>query len=120
LRRNVSAQKIGEFMDHEIDRFKSEINLIEYASDKGYQIDRAESSRNSVVMRSPATDDKIIVGRGPNGHWKYFSVRDSSDNGTIIDFAQKRDVKNLVTVHSAFEKPDKKIFFKPRTTCILR
>jgi hypothetical protein len=85
-------------MDHsanEIDRFKSEINLIEYASHKGYQVDRAESSRNSVVMRYPATDDKIIVARGPNGHWKYFSVRDSSDNGTIIDFAQKRDGKNL-------------------------
>lgn len=79
----------------ELDRFKSEINLIEYASDKGYQVDRAESSRNSVVLRQPTTDDKLIVARGQNGHWKYFSVRDPGDNGTIIDFIKQRENTSL-------------------------
>lgn len=79
----------------ELNRFKSEINLVEYASEKGYQVDKGESSRNSVVLRQPALDDKLIVAKGQNGHWKYFSVRDPSDNGTIIDFAKHRENKSL-------------------------
>lgn len=79
----------------EINRFKTDINLVEYASDRGYQVDRGESSRNSVVMRNPSTDDKIVVSKGQNGHWKYFSVRDTSDNGSVVDFVQNRGSKNL-------------------------
>jgi hypothetical protein len=76
----------------ELDRFKSEINLTEYAASRGYRLDRRESSRNSVVMRHPATDDKIIIARSPrDGHWIYFSVRDDRDHGTIIDFVHRRD-----------------------------
>lgn len=79
----------------ELNRFKVEVNLVAYASDRGYQVDKGESSRNSVVMRYPATDDKIIIARGQDGHWTYFSVRDLNDNGSIIDFLQKRAGKNL-------------------------
>jgi len=73
----------------ELDVFKREINLTEYAAGQGYRIDRKASSRNSVVMRSEA-GDKIVIARGQDGHWIYFSVRDESDNGTIVDFVQKR------------------------------
>ena len=76
----------------ELERFKVEINLTEYAASRGYQLDRRESSRSSVVMRHPVTDDKIVVSRAERGgHWIYFSVRDAADNGTILDFVQRRD-----------------------------
>lgn len=77
-------------MDKELARFKSEINLTEYAAGKGYQLDRKESSGNSIVMREPVSNDKVIMSKGGQGHWTYFSVRDRSDNGSIIDFVQKR------------------------------
>ena len=76
--------------NQEIDQFKREINLSEYAAALGYSLDVKESSRNSAVMRDTA-GDKIIIGRqSQTGHWIYFSVRDDQDNGTIIDFAQNR------------------------------
>jgi hypothetical protein len=83
----------------ELERFKSEVNLTTYAASRGYRLDRRESSRSCGVMRHPTTDDKIIVSRGQNdGHWIYFSVRDSRDHGTIVDFVQRRDGGNLGAV----------------------
>jgi hypothetical protein len=73
----------------ELERFKTGINLTEYAAAEGYLLDRRASSRNSVVMRHPG-GDKIVIARGEDDHWIYFSVRDDSDNGSIIDFIQHR------------------------------
>ena len=73
----------------ELERFKTAINLTEYAAAEGYLLDRRASSRNSVVMRHPG-GDKIVIARGEDDHWIYFSVRDDSDNGSIIDFIQHR------------------------------
>jgi len=39
--------------------------------------------------------DKIIIKRNSNGHSVFFSVRDDGDNGTIIDFIQKRQRLSL-------------------------
>lgn len=76
--------------DQELERFKTEVNLSEYAAAKGYCLDRRESSRNSAVMRH-TNGDKIIISRSQQGGaWVYFSVRDNKDNGTIIDFIQNR------------------------------
>jgi len=76
--------------DSELDRFKRDINLTEFAAARGYALDRRESSSNSAVMRHP-DGDKIIVARNEgNGHWIYFSIRSDADNGTIIDFLQNR------------------------------
>lgn len=77
----------------ELERFKSQINLAEYAEAQGYEIDRKESSRASTVMRSGS--DKIIVATDQDGHGIYFSVRDDRDSGSIIDFVQKRQGLNL-------------------------
>lgn len=40
-------------------------------------------------MRLPA-GDKVVIARGEDQHWVYFSVRDDADNGSIIDFIQHR------------------------------
>lgn len=81
----------------ELDAFKCRINLTEYAAFCGYTIDRKVSSRSSVVMNH-ANGDKIIIGIGQDKHWTYFSVRDDHDNGSIIDFVQKRGGGSLGAV----------------------
>jgi hypothetical protein len=74
----------------ELDQFKRQINLSEYAAASGYALDRAHSSRNSAAMRS-SNGDKIIIARDErSGHWIYFSVSDDNDNGTILDFINHR------------------------------
>lgn len=76
-------------MDQELERFKTGVNLSEFAAARGYALDRRESSRNSAVMRH-ADGDKIVIARHEGGTWVYFSVRDGGDNGTVIDFLQNR------------------------------
>ena len=51
--------------DVELERFKSQINLSEFAASRGYALDRRESSRNSAVMRHPDAD-KIIIAQNEN------------------------------------------------------
>lgn len=77
-------------MDFELERFKTEVVLPEFAAVRGYALDQRATSRNSVVMRHP-DGDKIIIARyeGTN-HWVYFSVRNDRDNGTVVDFLQNR------------------------------
>lgn len=76
--------------DDELERFKTGINLSEFAAARGYALNRRESSRNSAVMEHP-NGDKLVIARQEGGIWVYFSVRDGGDNGTVIDFAQHRD-----------------------------
>ena len=73
----------------ELDAFKRDICLVDYAQAQGYVVDRTASSRSSVVLADPS-GDKVVVARAPDGHWIFFSVRDGQDNGTIIDFVQRR------------------------------
>ena len=79
----------ARMFDQELDSFKTSIDLRAFAAGQGYSLDRRESWRGSSVMRH-ANGDKIIVKRDADGHYVYFSVRDESDHGTIIDFAQNR------------------------------
>ena len=78
----------------ELERFKTEINLAELAAHYGYAVDRRESSQASLVMRH-GDGDKLIVATAPDGHGVYFSTRDEADNGSIIDFVQRRQRLNL-------------------------
>lgn len=85
-------------MDAELDSFKTNIDLRAYAASQGYQLDRKASWRGTSVLRHPASNDKIIVKRGMDGHYVYFSVRDDRDNGSIIDFVQFRQGLSLGAV----------------------
>lgn len=81
--------------DDELERFKTLVNLSEFAASRAFELDRRESSRNSAVMRHP-DGDKIIIARNEgNNNWIFFSVRDDRENGTIIDFIQQRESGNL-------------------------
>jgi hypothetical protein len=70
--------------DSELDAFKREIDLRQFAASFGYEMDRRASWRGSTVLRRGG--DKIVVKRNRNGHYVFFSVRDESDHGTIVDF----------------------------------
>ena len=84
----------GENSRDEIERFKQEINLVEYAASQGYTLDPKESFRHSKVLRDSG-GDKIIITTDRDNHGIYFSVRDDRDSGTIIDFVQRRKSLNL-------------------------
>lgn len=78
----------------ELDAFKREISLVEYAASRGYDLNRRASGRCCAVMANP-DGDKVVVAVGKDGHWTYFSVRDDQDNETIIDFVQRRQGGSL-------------------------
>lgn len=82
--------------DCELDAFKRDIDLRQFAESLGYQIDRRESWKGSAVLRCAA--DKIVVKRNGNGHYVFFSLRDDDDNGTVIDFVQRRQHLSLGAV----------------------
>lgn len=112
-------------LDAELEAFKRDINLVEFAVSLGYELDHRESSRSSAVLRNGA--DKIIVATDEDGHGIYFSVRDDRDNGSIIDFLQRRQGLTLGHVRKALRPwtanpssyrpevshPEKKRFRKP-------
>jgi len=72
----------------ELEAFKRDIDMRQFATSLGYEIDKRDSWRGSTVMRRAA--DKIVIKRHSNQHYVFFSVRDDKDNGTIIDFLQRR------------------------------
>ena len=80
-------------MDEELEHFKRDIKLHEYAASIGYELDKRESSRLEVVLRRG--DDKISVRKEPDGHYVYYSFRDPGDNGTIMDLVMRRHGKNF-------------------------
>ncbi len=91
-------------MDNKIDfsRLKQEVDLVEYASSVGYEVDKKKSTRTSLVM-SKELDDKIVISR-PSDVWVYFSVYDDNDNGTVIDFVKNRSDKSLFEIGKELEK----------------
>jgi hypothetical protein len=81
-------------MDSELDKMKR-INIADYASAQGYTLNRQKSSQHSLCF-DHNNGDRVLVGQDPkSGHSVYCSVRDDQDNGTIVDFIQKRQGLNL-------------------------
>ncbi|MBU2645561.1 DUF3991 and toprim domain-containing protein [bacterium] len=83
--------------DEELEAFKTKINLSEYVASKGFLLDKDKSTSNSVCMVNGP--DRVIVTRAINGHWIYFRIQrqdgDPREGGSIIDFIQKRENRNL-------------------------
>ena len=74
------------FDNGELEAFKTNIDLRAYAAAQGYQLDKRDSWQGSAVMRHPA-GDKIVIKRGPDSHYIFFSVHREA-SGSIIDFVQ--------------------------------
>ena len=81
--------------------FKEEINLIDFACANGYAINKKKSTKHAACL-AKGNEDRIIVSR-KNGVWVYFSVYDTSDNGTIIDFVQNKLQKSYTAIFEMLE-----------------
>lgn len=71
----------------ELDFFKR-LDFAAIAAAFGYRHDRKASGPASSVFRSESGDK--IVAKLAGDRWCYFSVHDCADNGTIVDFVQRR------------------------------
>lgn len=89
-------------MDRELERFKTEIDLREFAGSMGFALNRRDSWRGSAVMERGA-QDKIIVTRDWDGHYVYFSVKESH-SGTVIDLAKRYVSSNFGEVRKALRR----------------
>lgn len=56
--------------DAELDAFKRDIDLRQYAASQGYEWDRRESWRGSTVMRTAG--DKVVIKRNATGTTSIF------------------------------------------------
>lgn len=90
LRGATPCGKLFAMEEHsaeELETFKRGIDLVAYATHVlGYAVDRR--SPGSARLRKGG--DVVIVARDRDGHFIYFSPLDDADNGTIIDFVQRR------------------------------
>ena len=89
IRGTLKKRKIKQ-----LERFKTEINLVKYATSIGYKYLSDESSPSSAVLRHDS-GDKILVVTDTSDRGLYFSLLDDRDKGTIIDFVQHRRDLNL-------------------------
>lgn len=79
----------------ELDLFKRNIDLREFAASEGYFLDKKKSSQTSSVMRNIDGDKLVMAKDNKSSNYIYFSVRNPLDNGTIIDFLTNRNGGNL-------------------------
>ncbi len=70
----------------ELEQFKTQINLCDYAESLGFTFDRKQSSKRNAVMRH-ASGAKIAILKRSTGHWVYINTH-GSDSGSIVDFVQ--------------------------------
>jgi Toprim-like/Protein of unknown function (DUF3991) len=88
----------------DLDAYKREINLVEYAIGCGYELRKKESYRAARVLKHSGDNHKIVVARdATDNHWVYFSIHPGNeavrgrgfarnvDNGTIVDFILSRE-----------------------------
>jgi Toprim-like/Protein of unknown function (DUF3991) len=82
-------------MDNELEDFKTNIDLVDYARQNGFpDIDKKKSCSSSTVLRG--SSDKILVWRqDSNGPWFFKNIHDTNHKGTIIDFVQMTTNCNL-------------------------
>jgi hypothetical protein len=76
----------------ELDRFKT-LDLVGYATEQGFTLDKMKSSSASKTMRRG--NEKIVIKRNNMGQYLYYNARNKGDNGTIIDFVQSEKQCNL-------------------------
>ena len=90
IKRTASA--IMDNKNDELERFKTDINLAEFAQSFNYVIDKKKSSKNNVVLGNGS--DKIVVSLDQDNHYTYFNPHDQK-GGSIIDFIQNETKQNL-------------------------
>jgi hypothetical protein len=103
--------------DPELEHFKRTVDLAQYAKSEGYA-SRPQSLGHGLAFLEHPSGDKIVVGQRRSGEWIYASVPDyepkapgestdqalarlrtsierSTDKGTIVEFVQNREGKDV-------------------------
>lgn len=100
---NFGGKKMSDA--EELDRFKREISLVEYAESRDYTTDRSDASGH---VRMEGGDDIIVVRRdAENMQWVYFTVSHDQEmnvGGTIIDFVQHLDGSSIGEVRKTLRR----------------
>lgn len=69
------------------ERYKSDINLVTFLVDQGWEPIRGKHTRNWAALEDPSSGRKVMVHRvRETGHYAYTSFQDNKDKGTIINF----------------------------------
>jgi hypothetical protein len=77
----------------ELEKFKKDIDLVDYAQKIGYQVDHDKDSKNYRALKKD--NDVVIVSKLSTGQSWYFNQHDPSDKGSIIDFVKTRQNASL-------------------------
>ena len=68
-----------------IEKYKTNIDLVSYLKEQGYEPDRKKFSRNYPVMIDEGTGHRLLITKNAkSGHNMYYNFEDSSDKGTIV------------------------------------
>src|SRR5262245_44885600 len=89
-------------MDDELERFKREIDLREFAASLGFALDRRRSCRSEAVMKLDERDT-LVISRDTDGHYIYFSPK-NGHSGTVIDLAQVYVSQNFGEIRKALRR----------------
>lgn len=94
LFRERVVERAKERTMQELNHFKQNVNIAEYAQLLGYTINKKKSTKISPVLQKDG--ETIVVGQDRrDNHYIYFNVGDNADSGTIIDFVQRRTGETL-------------------------
>lgn len=107
-------------MDKELERFKTDIDLVEYAESKGFVIDKAKSGKKSVVMRRGSDaflkgGEVVGISFHPRTGHKVYNNFSKGKGGTIIDFVQeelggatlgfvRKELRAYLSVNDSYKK----------------
>ncbi|MHB9147644.1 MAG: toprim domain-containing protein, partial [Candidatus Amoebophilus sp.] len=89
---NPLTNGFHETIKTELERVKKEVNIINFALSRGYQVNKKKSCRSYMVLDQGKGTPKLLMPTRPNnkGYWFYKSLSDDKDKGTIVDFMLQR------------------------------
>lgn len=106
----------------ELDVFKRDVNLAEFAAAYGYKRDAAKSTRHTYSMTDEQGNHLVISVNRSTGHWQWFNPVDpENESGTVVDFLQAVEQVTLGVVRKTLRdwlrmpSPTVRDFEKPRT-----
>ena len=89
----TAREELKMAYDVELERFKTEINLVDYMQSLGWTLNRKKSTKKTAVLKAP-DGRKALVSISENGHYLWHDPV-SGAGGSIIDFVQQERGLNL-------------------------
>ncbi|HTU60456.1 MAG TPA: toprim domain-containing protein [Polyangiales bacterium] len=84
-----------------VESYKRDINLVEFAVSRGFQLRREKSTKRAKVLKHPNGDRILVAQNAADRHWVYYSIGgDDRDQGTVVDFLLRREAQGMKDVHN--------------------